>query len=103
MLQRIKLWALFGGPWRPVLAALAWPHEWLQRKRLAFIAAGGDVLFLTTAEVGSLAVKTAPASPSPESAAGTPQPVTLEQVRELLQEQRRQLLQELRQAGVLSG
>ncbi len=39
--------------------------------------------------------------PHPESAAGTPQPVTLEQVRELLQDQRQQLLQELRQVGAL--
>lgn len=36
----LKTWALFRGPWRPVFRWLAWPHRWLERKQLEFIAAG---------------------------------------------------------------
>ncbi len=43
-----------------------------------------------------------PAAPQPAApAVGMPWPLSLEQVRELLQEQRQLLLQDLRQAGVL--
>lgn len=40
MLDRLRIWALFSGPWRPVLALLARPHMWLDQKRLAVIAEG---------------------------------------------------------------
>ena len=42
MWKRLRVWALFNGPWHAVLRLLALPYLWLRREQLRLIFGGGD-------------------------------------------------------------